>query len=119
MKILVVDDSSIMRRIICKALDQGGFDDIIEAGNGAEALERLEGVDLVLTDWNMPVMNGLTFVQEMRKMSAYDEVPIIMVTAEGAESEVVRALQYGVSDFIVKPFTTLTILRKVKELLER
>ncbi len=119
MRILIIDDSITMRRIIRKALEAGGFDDIIEAGNGAEALKQLNGVGLVLTDWNMPVMDGLTFVHEMRNESRYDDIPIIMVTTEGAETEVIKALRQGVNDYIVKPFTPTTIQKKVKELLER
>ena len=80
MKILVVDDSAIMRRIISNNLKSAGHSDLVEAGNGAEAMEKLSGIELILTDWNMPVMDGLTFVKEVRKDSNYAKVPIIMVT---------------------------------------
>ena len=116
MKILIVDDSTTMRKIIRKNLEGRGYDDIIEAENGQEALDKLDGVNLILTDWNMPVMDGLTFVKEAKK-GQYSDIPIIMVTTEGAKSEVVEALKAGVADYIVKPFTPLLIFEKVKSFL--
>ncbi len=113
MKILVVDDSAIMRRIISNNLKSAGHSDIVEAGNGAEAMEKLSGIELILTDWNMPVMDGLTFVKEVRKDSNYAKVPIIMVTTEGAKTEVMEALKNGVSNYIVKPFTPETLMEKL------
>jgi two-component system, chemotaxis family, chemotaxis protein CheY len=114
MKILVVDDSAIMRRIICNSLKSVGFNDIVEAGNGAEALENIGGINLVLTDWNMPVMDGLTLVKEIRKRSDSATVPIIMVTTEGAKTEVIEALKNGVNNYMVKPFTPEVLVEKVK-----
>ncbi len=113
MKVLVVDDSAIMRRIICNNLKSAGFNDIVEAGNGAEAIDSLGGVNLILTDWNMPVMDGLTFVKEVRKNGEYSKVPIVMITTEGAKTEVMEALKHGVNNYIVKPFTPETLLEKV------
>jgi two-component system chemotaxis response regulator CheY len=114
MKIMVVDDSSIMRRIISSNLKTAGFNDIIEAGNGAEAINNIDGVELVLTDWNMPIMDGLTLVKEIRKRGELSSVPIIMITTEGAKSEVVEALKQGVTNYIVKPFTPEILVEKVK-----
>ena len=114
MKILVVDDSAIMRRIISNSLKSVGFNDIIEAGNGAEAIESIEGVNLVLTDWNMPVMDGLTLVKEIRKRTELATLPIIMVTTEGAKTEVIEALKNGVNNYMVKPFTPEVLVEKVK-----
>jgi len=113
MKILVVDDSQIMRRIISNSLKSAGHSDIIEAGNGAEALEKLSGIELILTDWNMPVMDGLSFVKEVRKDQKFTSVPIIMVTTEGAKTEVMEALKNGVNNYIVKPFTPETLMEKL------
>ena len=116
MKILIVDDSITMRKIIRKSLATAGYEDVVETGDGAEALEYMEGVDLVLTDWNMPVMDGLTLVRELRQNPEYENIPIIMVTTEGSESEVIKALKQGVNDYVVKPFTPDVIQKKVEEL---
>lgn len=112
MKVLVVDDSVIMRRIISNNLKMAGFTQIVEAGNGAEGLENLEGIDLILTDWNMPVMDGLTFVKEVRKNGS--KTPIVMITTEGTKTEVMEALKSGVNNYIVKPFTPETFVEKIK-----
>ena len=117
MKILIVDDSLTMQKIIIKNLSSRGFDNVVEAENGADALNKLEGVSLILTDWNMPVMDGLTFVKEVRKTDGCDKIPIIMVTTEGAKSEVVEALKAGVTDYIVKPFTPVVLSEKVKSVI--
>jgi len=114
MKILVVDDSTTMRRIIANSLKAAGFDDIVEAGDGAEALKTMAGVELVLTDWNMPNMDGLSLVKELRGDPAHAGLPIIMVTSEGAREEVMEALSAGVNDYIVKPFTKDVLAVKVK-----
>jgi two-component system chemotaxis response regulator CheY len=112
MKVLVVDDSVIMRRIISNNLKMAGFTQIVEAGNGAEGLQNLEGIDLILTDWNMPVMDGLTFVKEVRKNGS--KTPIVMITTEGTKTEVMEALKSGVNNYIVKPFTPETFVEKIK-----
>jgi len=117
MKILVVDDSATMRRIIINNLKAAGYEDVAEAGNGVEGLSNMAGVDLVLTDWNMPVMDGLSFVKEVRKNPAFGSVPIIMVTTEGAKEEVVEALKQGVNDYVVKPFTKQVILEKIENVI--
>ena len=118
MKILVVDDSATMRRIIENNLKAAGYDDIVQASNGVEALSNMGGVKLVLTDWNMPVMDGLTLVKEIRSNPAFASVPIIMVTTEGAKGEVIEALKHGVNDYIVKPFTKKTLVDKVLEVMD-
>ena len=105
MKILVVDDSSTMRRIITNTLKQIGEEDIIEAGDGREGLHCLEDnpdVSLILSDWNMPVMNGFDFLTKVREDNK--DVPIIMVTTEGEKSNVVKAIQAGANNYVVKPF---------------
>jgi two-component system chemotaxis response regulator CheY len=115
MKILVVDDSVTMRRIISNSLKSSGYDDLVEAGDGIEALANMEGVELVLTDWNMPNMDGLTFVKELKQSDVYKDIPIIMITTEGGKGEVIEALKQGVNNYIVKPFDKDTLLDKVKK----
>ena len=114
MRILVTDDSITMRRIIIKHLKDAGYDDIAEARDGEEALIKLPSVDLMLVDWNMPVMNGMDLVKTVRKKSNNSHVPIIMVTTEGAQSDVLEALKQGVNDYVVKPFTGEVLISKVK-----
>jgi len=118
MRILVVDDSTTMRRIIANSLKAVGFEDSVEAGDGQQALETLDGVDMLLTDWNMPNMDGLTLVKAVRANPATAGLPIIMVTSEGARDEVMEALAAGVNDYIVKPFTKDILAEKVRGMLK-
>ncbi len=117
MKILVVDDSSTMRRIIKNTLTRIGYEDIVEAEHGVDALAKLDGVQLILTDWNMPVMDGLTFVNSVRSNDQYKSVPIIMVTTEAAKEEIVVAIKAGVNDYIIKPFNQTTLQEKISKLM--
>ena len=108
MKALIVDDSKVMRAILKKFLISEGFHTLFEAGDGAEALERLEEVgvvDLALVDWNMPKMNGLDFVTAMRTNRAFDSIRVMMVTTEAEASQMVRALEAGANEYVMKPFT--------------
>jgi two-component system, chemotaxis family, chemotaxis protein CheY len=118
--VLVVDDSSTMRRILKTTLMKLGAVVVDEAGDGAEALakSKLKQYDCVLTDWNMPVMDGLEFVVSLRKEPNYAKVPIIMVTTEGGKTDVVEALMKGVNDYIVKPFTQEIVQEKLAKLLK-
>ena len=116
MKVLVVDDSAVMRKIVVKALNEGGHTDVVEASNGKEALDKSGDVDIVFTDWNMPVMDGLTFVMKLRKSS---KIPVVMVTTEGGQKEVLEAMKNGVNDYIVKPFKPNVLLTKVENLLKK
>ncbi|TWT79103.1 hypothetical protein CA13_05000 [Planctomycetes bacterium CA13] len=105
MKVLLVDDSGVMRKIIARSLSSLWIDEVVEAGDGVEALKAFgdgNGFDLVLTDWNMPNMNGLELVQAIR--SAGHKVPIMMITTETEKTQVVKAIQAGVNDYLVKPF---------------
>lgn len=95
-------------------MKSSGYDDIIEAGNGLEGLSNMEGIELVLTDWNMPEMDGLTFVKEIRKNDLFSDVPIIMFTTEGAKTEAVQAIKCGVNNYVVKPFDKDQLLKKVE-----
>jgi two-component system chemotaxis response regulator CheY len=121
MRVLVVDDSSTMRRIIANALKKAGCDDIVEAGNGAEGLQQLSAskVDLVVTDWNMPVMNGLEFVRELRTMADNASVPVLMVTTNAEGADVSGAKEAGVNDYVVKPFTADTLTEKINAVMKK
>ena len=118
-KILVVDDSSTMRRILKMSLARCGYSNIEEAGDGAEGLTMCQGkqYDLVLTDRNMPNIDGLQLINSLRRLPAYAAVPIVMVTTEGAKDDVIEALTKGATSYIVKPFTPETLSAKLKEVL--
>lgn len=116
-RVLIVDDSSTMRKIITRALRQAGFEigEILEAENGRAGLERLAGapVGITLTDINMPVMDGLTFIETVRANAAWNAMPIIVITTEGAESLVKEAIKKGANNLIKKPFTPEQIKEKL------
>jgi two-component system, chemotaxis family, chemotaxis protein CheY len=116
MKFLIVDDSSTMRRIIKNSLKRIGFEDILEAENGKQALEIFNDVDMILTDWNMPEMDGLEFVKRVRTTNK--TIPILMVTTNAAKDDIVEALKNGVNNYIVKPFTPETLKEKVESVLK-
>jgi two-component system chemotaxis response regulator CheY len=104
MKVLVADDSGIMRKIIIRSLNACGVSNIVEAADGKEGLAAFlaEPIDIVLTDWNMPEMSGLELLQAIRATGS--AVPIIMITTEGEKASVVQAIQAGVTDYLCKPF---------------
>jgi len=118
-RLLVVDDSSTMRRIIRNSLKVVGYEDILEAENGEGALARLqsEKVDLVITDWNMPVMNGLELVTAMRSTPALKEIPVLMVTTVAEKENILMAMQAGVTNYVVKPFDAATLKKKIDQIL--
>jgi len=116
LKILVVDDSSTMRRIIKNTLARLGYKDILEGADGVEgwsALDANPDIEMLITDWNMPEMNGLELVKKTRADDRYADLPIIMVTTEGGKSEVITALKAGVNNYIVKPFTPQVLKEKL------
>jgi|SRR5689334_5211601 len=116
MRALVVDDSKAMRMILKKSLTSCGFDEIHEAGNGLEALDELadmEWADVVLVDWNMPEMSGIEFVEAVRARALYDDVPIVMVTTETEVTQMIRALDAGANEYIMKPFTAEVLREKL------
>lgn len=120
MKLSVVDDSSTMRRIIKNTLERLGHTDILEAEHGVEAWDLLsqnDDVKVVITDWNMPEMNGLELVKKIRAEQKYEDMPIIMVTTEGGKAEVITALKSGVNNYIVKPFTPQVLKEKLEDVL--
>jgi len=120
-RILIVDDSSVMRKIIERSLRQAGLEqaEVVEAGNGVEALAQVrEGVfDLILSDINMPAMDGIEFLRQLVTIESAKGVPVVMVTTEGSESRVVEALSIGAKGYIRKPFTPDQIKERVIPLL--
>lgn len=117
MKIMIVDDSATVRKIVIRLLSQAGYDDFEEAADGVEALAVLNGtnVDVMLTDWNMPNMDGLTLVKEVRKTN--QETKIIMVTTEAEKQRVLSALQAGANSYVIKPFTSDVLLQRLDQVL--
>jgi len=115
MNVLIVDDYKTMLRIIRNLLKQLGFNNVDEASDGAEALEKLRAKDygLVISDWNMEPMTGLQLLKECRADGALKELPFIMVTAESKTENVVAAKEAGVSNYIVKPFNAETLKTKL------
>jgi len=122
-KVLVVDDSSTMRKIIKNVLIELNIESeyISEAVNGEEAFEKIktEDFDIVLTDWNMPKMNGLDLVKNIRHFPKSAKTPIIMITTEGCRDEVIDALKCGVNNYIVKPFNGEVLRNKLLPILEK
>jgi len=123
MKILIVDDSSTMRRIIGNVVMQLGFkkDEFDEAEDGVKAWKLLSEsqYDVILTDWNMPNMNGLELVKKTRGEGAHKKTPIIMITTEGGKGEVITALKAGVNNYIVKPFNAEILKEKLDGVLKK
>jgi two-component system chemotaxis response regulator CheY len=118
MKILVVDDMATMRRIVKNIFKQLGFVNVEEAENGKEALDKLKAAkfDLVVSDWNMPVMPGIELLKNIRADSALKDIPVLMVTAEAQKDNLLEAIKAGVSNYIVKPFTAESIKQKLDKI---
>jgi two-component system chemotaxis response regulator CheY len=118
MKILIVDDFATMRRIMKNILKQIGFTNILEADDGTTAMEQLSksSVDLIISDWNMPKMTGLDLLKEVRKTDGLKDVPFLMVTAEAQKQNVIDAVQAGVTNYVVKPFTAEAISEKLEKI---
>jgi two-component system chemotaxis response regulator CheY len=115
MRILVVDDSSTMRRIIIKVLSGLGFTDVVEAADGAKAVKAAEDtqISLMLMDWNMPELAGIDAVRQIRAKG--NKTPIVMVTTEAEKRRVVEAIQAGINDYLVKPFTPEQLQEKIRK----
>lgn len=118
MKILIVDDFATMRRIMKNILKQIGFSNIIEADDGTTALEELKKstVDLIISDWNMPKMTGLDLLKNVRDTDGLKDIPFLMVTAEAQKQNVIDAVQAGVTNYVVKPFTAEAISEKLEKI---
>lgn len=118
MKVLVVDDSPTMRRIVINALRRIGYADTIEASDGLTALGKLNSsVGLIITDWSMPEMSGPDFTRAVRSHPSGRSVPILMVTTRGAREEIVAAVDAGVTSYIHKPFTPPALKEKIERVL--
>ena len=120
-KILLVDDFATMRKVIKNLLKQSGYNNIVEAEDGVDALKVLksEKVDFVISDWNMPNMTGIELLKAVRADSDFSGLPFLMVTAEGLKENVVVAVKAGVSNYIVKPFTAEVLNEKIKKIIEK
>lgn len=120
MKVLVVDDMQTMRRIVKNLLKDCGFEpeNMSEAENGVEALKVLRGAkfDFVVTDWNMPIMQGIELLKEIRADENLKAIPVLMVTAEAKKEQIIEAAQAGVSQYVVKPFTANTLNEKIAKI---
>lgn len=118
-KVLVIDDFASMRRIVKGVLKQIGFTKIIEAedGNGALQMLKKEEIGLILCDWNMPRMTGIELLKAAKGDESLKDIPFILVTAEGQKDNVVEAVQAGVSNYIMKPFTSKALEEKIKKVL--
>jgi two-component system chemotaxis response regulator CheY len=121
MKFLVVDDFSTMRRIVRNLLKELGFTNVDEAEDGVVALQRLNSAqfDFVVTDWNMPNMDGLTLLQTIRQTPHLKHLPVLMITAEAKKENIIAAAQAGASGYIVKPFTAGTLAEKLEKIFEK
>lgn len=120
LKFLVVDDFSTMRRIVRNLLKELGFANVDEAEDGVAALQKLRGsgFDFVISDWNMPNMDGLALLQNMRSDEALKKIPLLMVTAEAKKENIVAAAQAGASGYVVKPFTAATLDEKLNKIFQ-
>jgi len=121
MKFLVVDDFSTMRRIIRNLLKELGYNNVDEAEDGSMALAKLkrETFDFIVSDWNMPVMDGLELLKAVRADPKLTHIPMLMVTAEAKKENIIAAAQAGASSYVVKPFTAATLDEKISKILEK
>jgi len=122
LKILVVDDSPTMRRILVNTLNKANFTNLVEADNGITALEALAAnsdINFIITDWNMPKMDGLTFIKSVKAESNLKNIPILMVTTKAQKDDIIEALKSGVNGYVIKPFTPQVIKEKIEEILAK
>ena len=121
LKFLVVDDFSTMRRIVRNLLKELGYTNVDEAEDGAIALQKLNSTtfDFVVTDWNMPNMDGLALLQTIRRTPQLKHLPVLMITAEAKKENIIAAAQAGASGYIVKPFTAATLAEKLQKIFDK
>jgi two-component system, chemotaxis family, chemotaxis protein CheY len=119
LKFLVVDDFSTMRRIVKNLLQELGYNDITEADDGNTALPLLKAgtFDILITDWNMPGMPGLDLLKAVRADEKLSKLPVLMLTAEAKREQIIEAAQAGVSGYVIKPFTAITLKEKLDKIL--
>ena len=117
-KVLVVDDFATMRRILKNVLKEMGLKKIVEADDGSAALDllRKDKFDLIISDWNMPRMSGLELLKAVRADGSLKDIPFVMVTAEAQKACVLQAVQAGVTNYLVKPFTADTVKEKLSQI---
>jgi len=121
MKVLLVDDIKSMRTLIKGILFKLGLHKVVDASDGFEALSVLktEKIDFIISDWNMPKMDGLELLKKVRENADYKNTPFLMITAENSKDRVVEAIQAGTSDFIAKPFTEGTLREKIETIFSK
>jgi two-component system chemotaxis response regulator CheY len=121
LRFLVVDDFSTMRRIVRNLLKELGYTNVEEAEDGVDALAKMRGesFDFVVTDWNMPNMDGLTMLKNMRADPQLARLPVLMVTAEAKKENIIAAAQAGANGYVVKPFTAATLDEKLNKIFEK
>ncbi len=121
MRFLVVDDFNTMRRIVRNLLKELGFNNVEEAEDGVDALTKLRagGFDFVVSDWNMPIMDGLELLKTIRADATLGKLPVLMVTAEAKKENIIAAAQAGASGYVVKPFTAATLEEKLGKIFEK
>jgi two-component system chemotaxis response regulator CheY len=121
LKILVVDDFPTMRRIVRNLLKELGFENVDEAEDGAQGLEKLRtgGFQFVVSDWNMPNLDGLEMLKQIRLDPVLKSLPVLMVTAEAKKENIVAAAQAGANGYVVKPFTSATLEEKLNKIFEK
>jgi two-component system, chemotaxis family, chemotaxis protein CheY len=118
MRFLVVDDSPTMRRIVVNALRSFGYEHIVEAEDGQDALNKMDSIEFVITDWNMPNMTGLELTKALRANATTSALPILMVTTRGLKTDIIEALQARVNNYVVKPFTPQVLKEKIDLVLQ-
>ncbi len=121
MRILVVDDSVTMRKIVVNSLGKMGYPDTVEAGNGKEALAVMysDTIDMVITDWNMPELDGPDFIKAVREDPAFKDIPILMLTTKSMKEDIKQAFEIGATNYIVKPFEPKVLEKKMNEMLNK
>jgi two-component system, chemotaxis family, chemotaxis protein CheY len=119
LKFLVVDDFSTMRRIVKNLLNDLGYANVVEADDGTSAWPLLQagGIDFLVTDWNMPGMPGLELLKQVRADPKLAKMPVLMLTAEAKREQIIEAAQAGVSGYVIKPFTAITLKEKIDKIL--
>ncbi len=120
LRFLVVDDSATMRRIVINSLKRIGVEDVVEAADGKDALAKMysENISFIITDWNMPEMNGLEFVKALKEDDAFKDLPILMVTTRSVKDDIIDAMKAGVNSYVVKPFTPEVLKGKIEQVLK-
>jgi len=120
-KVLVVDDMMVMRKVIIKACKEIGFSDFTEAEDGIQAWDVMNQTDfgLVISDWNMPKCTGLNLLKKIRQNSKLKSIPFVLLTAESEKDQVMEAIQSGVDSYITKPFTAAIVQKKLNEVFKK